>query len=298
MAQPRLNDTPFPPQAELAAFARVAGRWLTVDTALAGDSRASRRQRGSGLMFLEHRDYQPGDDIRRIDWPLTARLERPILREFQAERRADWLLCVDASSSMAVAHGAKWRCAVGLAAAMSYTLLEVGHRVGVAVFADTVMSACLPGRGSAQYLRICRALAAHHPGARGAGARLAGCARQLAGISTAMIFSDFLVADFMAGDLRRVAASCVETHAIQVGDPRDWDLPRTRALELIDVESGERTIWTRDASAARRIEVAAAQHTRSLARLCAAAGILFSTADVSTPWQHSLLRHLGRRSPR
>jgi uncharacterized protein (DUF58 family) len=249
-------------------------------------------------MFLEHRDYQPGDDIRRINWPLTARLARPILREFQAERRADWLLCLDASSSMAAAQNAKWRCAAQLAAGMSYALLELGHRVGVVVFTDTVMSACPPGRGPSQYLRICRTLAAQQPHARGAHSRLGSCASQLSGISTAMIFSDFLVADLMGGDLRRMAASCIETHAIQVGDRREWDLPRARALELIDVESGERTTWIRDRSGARRILDAAAQHTRSLARLCAAAGILFSTAEVSQSWQRSLLSHLARRSPR
>lgn len=288
----------FPAQAELAAFARVAGRLLATDVPRAGDSRATRRQRGSGLIFLEHRDYQPGDDIRHINWPLTARLGRPVVREFQTERRADWLLCVDASSSMASRRGSKWRCAVQLAAGMSYALLELGHRVALALFADGVLRACTPGRGQSQYLRIRGLLGSDAPRELGARSHLGSCAPRLGGISATMVFSDFLAADALRSDLTRFSAQCVETRAIQIVDRHDWQLPAAKALELIDVETGAHASWIPDRSAADGVTAAATDHTRNLARFCAGAGILFSCAEVSSTWQQSLLGHLAAASRR
>lgn len=291
MATAPLTASGLPPQRELAAFARAAGRWLLTSAPRTGESRSARRERGAGLLFLEHRDYQPGDDVRRINWPLTLRHGRPVLRELEAERCADWLVCVDASSSMATMQEAKWRQAKRLAAGMSYALLELGHRVAVALFADAVIGACPLGRGAAQYLRISRLLSCPPPARRGARTAVRSCIPRLTGATSAIVFSDFLTGEASGTDLAGFAARCAQTHAIQVMDRRELQLPPGRTLELIDVETGEQLTWL-PARSDERIAAAAAR-TRWLARICAASGVTFSATEVSTPWQQALLRHLA-----
>lgn len=295
MAAAALKPSGLPPQRELAAFARTIGRWLVTGAPRIGESRSARRERGAGLLFLEHRDYQPGDDVRRINWPLTLRHGRPVLRELEAERHADWLICVDASSSMAAMQEAKWQYAKRLAAGMSYALLELGSRVAVALFADAVVGACPLGRGAAQYLHISRLLSGPPPARRGARTAVRSCIPRLAGASSAIVFSDFLTGEAPGADLAGFAARCAEAHAIQVMDRRELQLPPGRTLELIDVETREQSTWL-PARADQRIAAAAAQRTRSLARACATAGVTFSATEVSTPWQRSLLRHLAGRA--
>jgi uncharacterized protein (DUF58 family) len=295
MAGAALTASGLPAQRELTAFARAAGRWLATSAPHVGEARSARRERGAGLLFLEHRDYQPGDDVRRISWPLTLRHGRPVLRELEAERRADWLVCVDASSSMAAAGAAKWCYARHLAAAMTYALLEIGSRVALALFADGVLGACPAGRGAAQYLHVSRLLSCPPPARRGAGTVVRSCIPRLAGASSALVISDFLTAASPGADLAGFAARCAETHAIQVTDRRELQLPPRRTLELIDVESGEQLTWLA-ARSDERTAAAATARTRALARTCAAAGVTFSAAEVSTPWQRALLRHLADRA--
>lgn len=292
MANAPLTAQGLPPPAELAAFARAAGRWLVTSAPRPGESRSARRERGAGLLFLEHRDYQPGDDFRRINWPLTLRQRRPVLRELEAERRGDWLVCVDASSSMAAMKEAKWQHARRLAAGMSYALLELGCRVGVVLFAEGILGACPLGRGAAQYLKVSRLLSRAPPARRGGGTVIRSCLPRLTGVSSAIVFSDFLTGDAPGADLAGFAARCAETHAIQVSDRRELALPPGRTLELIDVETGEALTWL-PGRADAGIAAAAAKRTRALARTCAASGVTFSATEVSTPWQRSLLHHLA-----
>lgn len=288
----------LPTQAELAAFARAAARMLVTSSPRLGEARAARRERGAGLSFLEHRDYQPGDDVRRISWPLTLKWRRPVLRELEKERRADWLICVDASSSMGTVHEGKWRYAVRLAAGVSYALLELGHRVAAALFTDTVIGACPPGRGASQYLRIGALLCGARPARSGARTQIGACVPRLAGASSAVIVSDFLTVEAPRADLAAFAARCSDTHAIQVNDRRELELPSARTLELIDIETGEQMTWTGGRRSTETAARAAAERTRAIALACAAAAIRFSAAELATPWQHTLLRHLAGGSSR
>jgi uncharacterized protein (DUF58 family) len=288
-------DIELPPNAELTRFARVVGRILSVNAPRLGDLRSTRPQAGAGFLFLEHREYQPGDDIRRINWPLSARWGKPLLRTFQAERRTDWMILVDASSSMGVGQGARWRYAVRLAAASSYALLELGHRVGIGVYTDAVRQLCPPGRGSRQFLRICALLSAARPPPHGSTAVLGSCIPQLAGVSAALVISDFLAdeRDGVARALRRIAAHCSDPHAIQVQNRAEVGLSRGSDFELIDAETGARASWHADETAEQRILANAAEHRQWLSGTCAAAGIRFSAIDVSAAWQSALLRHFA-----
>ena len=292
MAIADLTGPAIPPAHELRAFARAAARLLAVDAPHAGGRRSPRPRRGAGHEFLEHRDYQPNDDSRWIDWLQTARFARPLVREFRAETSRDWLLCVDGSSSMSVAGAVKWRHASRLAAALAYLLLDVGHRVGIAIYASDVARAASAGRGHAQYLRIVRILTGYRPPARDAGSKLGCCAARLPGFAAVVVLSDFLAADGMRAELTRLAATCSPLHALAIGAVAERRLPDGGRLELVDVETGERRAL-RAGVGARADAIAAASEAR-LASFARSAGIAFSRADAAASWQQTLLRHLRR----
>ena len=134
MAKPTLIHAALPSEPELQSFARAAAHLLTERLPHALGSRTVRRQAGVGIQHLDHRDYAAGDEVRHIDWRQTARRRRPIIRRFESESVADWTVVLDASSSMAVQGAAKWQAAVRMAAAISYALLDHGHRAGLLAF--------------------------------------------------------------------------------------------------------------------------------------------------------------------
>ena len=298
MARASLSAAAIPPEHALKAFARLAGRLIAVDPVRAGPRESRRRRPGRGQQFLDHREYRPGDDLRWINWSQTARLGRPIVREFQAEGSRDWVLCVDGSSSMAVAGYVKWRQATRLAAALGYLLLDAGHRVGLAVFAAGVERATACGRGPAQYLRLARALSAHTPPAAGAASRLATCAPYLSGHGGAIVLSDFLAADGMRTDLVRLAAVCEPLHALAITATAERRLPAHGPFELVDVESGARRRVPGDHESDAAADRAAARLGAELAQFARTAGIVLGAADADRPWQSVLLAHLrGGREP-
>lgn len=285
-----------PPEAELRAFAQIAARLLVDPPARAGGSRALRRRAGSGLEYLDHRDHVDGDERRSIDWRQSARWGRLIVRRTQADAASDWFVCLDASSSMAAAEGGKWRFATCCAAALSYALLDLGHRVGLLVFAGELLAACPAGRGATQFPRLMRTLGARRPEPSGAASRLVSCLPAVQGAASAFVLSDFLAPGLLRRDLGALSRRCVETHAVQILSRRELELPDLDHLLLVDSESGERLDWQpteRDAAPA-----AAAAMTRELLAFCAASRIRFSSWDTATGWRAALAGHLGRaRAP-
>lgn len=145
------------PEDALRRFARLAAPLLQGSAARSYGPRAARNRPGRGLEFLDTRVYEPGDDVRTIDWRQSARGRHLVVRRYRDETAADWFLCVDCSGSMHWG-GAKWPLAVQLAMALSYTLLYAGHRVAVLLFSDRVRAMANLGRGPQQFARVMRTL--------------------------------------------------------------------------------------------------------------------------------------------
>ena len=203
MATSSLIRTALPSERELQSFAAVAAQLLIDRQPRTPGSRTTMRRAGVGIQHFDHRDYAPGDEVRHIDWRQTARRRQPVVRRFESESVADWTIVLDASSSMA-AHGAtKWRAAVRMAAAMSYALLQLGHRVGLLVFGGRVLSHCPRGRGQHHYALIARLLATQQPAPAGERSELGVCVRHLHGAASVFTISDFLADDEMRHDLAR-----------------------------------------------------------------------------------------------
>jgi uncharacterized protein (DUF58 family) len=294
MAQPDLNATALPAQAELQSFARAAAHLLAERQLRAPGMRVVKRKAGVGIQHLDHRDYRPGDEVRHIDWRQTARRRRPIVRQFESEAVSDWVVMLDLSSSMAVNGGPKWQAAARGAAAMSYALLELGHRVGLLAFGRGVRAECRRGRGLAHYAGVVRLLGSLRPATVGEPSDLGACARRLRGDASVIVFSDFLADDEMRRDLAALLERSTSLHALQVGHARETAVTLAGEADLVDVETGERLAARLDASAATVAAAERAAMTRRLHDFCERSGIAFTAWDVQRPWQQTLIEHLAR----
>lgn len=293
MAAPALTHAALPAEPQLRAFARAAGHLLSERQPRASGARAVGRRPGAGIELHDHRNYVPGDEVRHIDWRLTARRQQTVVRRFEAESVSDWTIVIDASSSMTAGGGRRWHAALQAAAAMCYAPLQLGHRVGLLAFGERVLAHCPRGRGRHHYAAIAALLSSLQPDALGQRSALGACARHLHGKASVFVISDFLADDEMRHDLTVLASRCTALHALQLGCVDDLSLPAAGDVELLDVETGEQQPARIDAAA---LAFAAAERAAMTARLrgfCSRAGIAYSDWDLAQSWQQTLVQHLA-----
>jgi uncharacterized protein (DUF58 family) len=215
----------------------VANR--TVDDLLAGQYKSVFR--GRGMEFDEVREYQPGDDIRTIDWNVTARTGAPFIKRFCEERELTVLLLVDVSASGVFGSGsqAKLDMAVEMAALLMFSALKNNDKVGLLTFADNICDYYPPRKGKANVLRLIRQLVAVTPVA--AETNLAAALEYLNRVQKRRAVV-FLLSDFLAPDARRAMAIANRRHdlvAVTISDPREETLPDVGFVTLQDAETGE-----------------------------------------------------------
>ncbi len=292
MATSSLIRAALPSEPELQSFASAAAQLLIDRQPRTQGTRTFKRRAGIGIQHFDHRDYTPGDEVRHIDWRQTARRRHPIVRRFESETVSDWTIVLDASSSMAVNGAAKWRAAVRMAAAMSYALLQLGHRVGLLVFGERVLSQCPRGRGQPHYAFIARQLATLQPAPKGERSELGVCARQLHGAASVFAISDFLADDEMRRDLGAIQQRCTALHLMQVIDFAETRLSSAEDVDLEDIETGERMPWHASEHAGTLATLERDAMTTRLRSFCRRSGVAFSEWEIRQPWQHVLLQHL------
>jgi uncharacterized protein (DUF58 family) len=292
MATSALIRAALPSEPELQAFASAAAQLLIERQSGTQGTRTVSRRAGVGLQHLDHRDYAPGDEVRHIDWRQTARRRHPVVRRFESEAVSDWTVLIDASSSMAAHGAAKWRAAIRMAAALSYALLQLGHRVGLLAFGERVLAECLRGRGQHHYAAIARLLAAMQPAPAGEGSELGVCARHLHGAASVFTLSDFLADDEMRHDLGAITQRCTALHVMQMSYGADTRLRVAGDFDLVDVETGARMHAHAGDHANALAAAERAAMTARLRSFCARSGVAFTDWDITQSWQHTLLRHL------
>src|SRR4051812_31677746 len=178
--------------------------------------------KGRGIEVADVRDYEPGDDVRSIDWNVTARVGRPFIKGFVEERELTVILAVDLSGSGAfgTAGKAKSRIAVELAAVLALAAAQNNDRVGLLIFTERVELFLPPRKGRTHILRVMRELLNFEP--RGRGTDVAGAVGHLARMlrKRALVF---VVSDFLAPAFERelrLASRRHEVIAVSVADPR------------------------------------------------------------------------------
>jgi len=200
--------------------------------------------RGRGLEFSEVREYQPGDDVRTIDWNVTARMGAPYVKRFVEERELTVVLAVDVSASQrfGTAERRKDEVAAELGALLAFAAVANNDRVGLLAFTDGVEAFVPPRKGSRHVLRLVRDLLSLRPARPGTdiAAAVGYLQRALRRRAIVFLISDFLDEGFEAA--LRPAARRHDIIALMLSDPRELELPAVGLIEAEDAETGER-VW-------------------------------------------------------
>jgi uncharacterized protein (DUF58 family) len=200
--------------------------------------------KGRGMAFSEVRPYQPGDEIRAIDWNVTARMGDPFVKVFAEERELTALVAVDRSASQeaGLSPQAKAEVAAEIAGLLVFSALENGDRAGLVLFTDRIERYVPPRRGRKHGLRLITETLAFRP--QGRGTNLAGALGHItqAQRRRAVVF---VVSDFLAGDYEQALAVAARRHdvvPVVVSDPVEEELPAaglSGLWPLADAETGE-----------------------------------------------------------
>lgn len=257
--------------------------------------------KGRGMEFADVREYQPGDDVRSIDWNVTARAGRPFVKRFTEERELSVLLAVDlsGSGSFGTADKTKRELCCEIAALLIFAAVKKGDRAGVLIFTDHVEHFIPPRKGSRHALRLIRELLAFEP--EHSGTRFMAAAEHITHVLRRRSLV-FMVSDFLGPDLEPAVRRLAPRHdlvAIDMSDPRDLELAPAGLMDVEDPETG-RTMLI-DTSSRRVREAyrtamldAAEQRARILERL----GIDRLTLTTASPYVHELVRFFKQRERR
>ena len=196
--------------------------------------------RGRGMEFDEVREYQPGDDVRTIDWNVTARTGAPFVKRFCEERELTVIFLVDISASGAFGSGerSKLDMVVEVAAMLMFSALKNNDKVGLITFCDDVIDYFPPRKGKVNVLHLIRQLVAVEPVPRETD--LNSALEFLSKVQKRRAVA-FMISDFLAPPARHAMAVCSKRHdliAMTVADPRERTLPDVGFVSLRDAESG------------------------------------------------------------
>jgi uncharacterized protein (DUF58 family) len=210
-----------------------------VETAFAGDYHSVFK--GRGMNFEEVREYQPGDEIRAIDWNVTARLGSPFVKKFTEERELTVMLIVDVSASgnFGSTSQSKRELAAEVACLLAFSAIRNNDKVGLLLFSDRLELFIAPKKGRSHTLRIIREILFFNPTGRGTNAATALDHLNKIVTRRAVVF---FISDFQAPDFSRALAVTARRHdliAIRIQDERESILPPIGIITLEDAETGD-----------------------------------------------------------
>ena len=244
--------------------------------------------KGRGMSFAEVREYRIGDDVRDIDWNVTARSRKPHIKVYEEERELTMMLMVDVSGSrmFGTTDLLKKNIITELAAVLAFSASQTGDKVGCIFFSDKVEKFIPPKKGRSHILAIIRELVGFVPESNGTA--ISEAVRYLTGVNkkrcTAFLLSDFLNAkrdDEALNDALKIASSRHDIIALKVTDPREKEMPDVGIVELQDAETG-RKVWVDTASRAVRNHYAEAWNEREAKTRDLLLHNRIDIADIST----------------
>jgi len=257
--------------------------------------------KGRGMEFAEVRDYVPGDDVRTIDWNVSARMGHPFVKKFTEERELTVVLVVDASGSERFGTGpsTKMQMAAEISALLAFSAIRNNDRVGLLLFTDRTELFLSPRKGREHGLRVLRELLAIEPVGRGT--RIASALQYLQRVVTKRAVV-FLLSDFQDEgyeQVLRVAARRHDVVAISLADPREEQLPNVGLIAVRDPESGELGVIDAGNS---RVRQAYADHARrtqdALRETVRRTGVDLLELSTSEPYEIPFVRFFHERARR
>ena len=257
--------------------------------------------KGRGIEFDEVREYQPGDEVRSIDWNVTARTGRPYIKRFVEERELTVVFLIDLSRSMAFgsARYLKSRLATELCAVLAFSAIKNQDKVGLLLFTDHVERFIPPDKGPKHVLRVIREVLSFEPS--GHGTDLGGALDYLNRVTRGKAVV-FVVSDFFSEDARAQLAIANRRHdviAVYLVDPRQEEMPAVGWLRLEDAETGERLALRAGPARLRNAYAQWAQSQRTrVQRMTRAAGVDLVEVRTDQPYMDPLLKFFRQRAAR
>lgn len=274
-----------------------------VDDQLSGDYHSTFK--GQGVEFDEVRPYLAGDDVRAIDWNVTARMGEPFIKRYAEERELTVLFMVDISGSQS--YGSVQRSKAELAAEvtslLALTAIRNQDKIGLVLFSDHIIKYIPPRKGRQPVMRIVREVLAAEDDATGA-TSIAEAIKFLNGVQKRKAVV-FLVSDFMQSaedkaateKLLRVTARRHDVVCINVSDPAEHELPNAGLVELEDPETGELVLVDTSSAAVRRAYAAnAANAAAALDKFFARSGIDRIAVATNKPYIQDVRALFKRRA--
>jgi uncharacterized protein (DUF58 family) len=275
-----------------------------VNTLFSGDYKSSFK--GRGIEFLDVREYLPGDDVRTIDWKVTARSGRPFVKKYAEERELVVILLVDASGSdrFGTKRLFKLEQAAQVAATLAFSAIRNNDKVGLVFFTDHIEKYVPPKKGRVHVLRLIRDILYFEPEHRGTDAAqaLEFLMHVLKRRAIVFLISDLMGDTYRPDAMRQPLGIVARKHdlvVISVSDPSEKELPRLGLVEMEDAETGElATVDTSDPVLRKHFIESQSARQEAAERLFRQLGIdhiPVSTAEDFTKKLHQFFQKRARR---
>ncbi len=257
--------------------------------------------RGRGMEFAEVREYDPGDDVRTIDWNVSARMGHPFVKKFTEERELTVVLAVDVSGSerFGTETHTKMQISAEISALLAFSAIRNNDRVGLLLFTDRVETYIPPRKGREHGLRVLREVLAFDPEGRGTDVTQALDYLRHVMTKRAVVF---LVSDFQDEGFERTLRVFSRKHdviAVSVTDPRESTLPSGGLVAVEDPETGELGVIDTGSSRVRQLYAAAAEADRGRVReTFRRTGVDLLELTTDEPYETPLVRFFRERARR
>ena len=257
--------------------------------------------KGQGIEFADVREYVPVDDIRTIDWNVTARSQRPFVKKFVEERELTVVFIVDQSGSQSFGTQGRLKSelAAEITALLAFSAVRNKDKIGLLIATDQVEKYIPVKKGRTHVLRVVREILYFQPKHRGTELKAALEYLNRVLTRTAVVF---LISDFMDQNFEKALRITCQRHdliAIQLVDPREQTLPPAGLVEIEDAESGERTLVDlSDSRVRKRFEETAKRREEDLDRLFKSFGVDRVVIDTSKPYAEPLVKFFQAREKR
>lgn len=294
-----MSATGVPPEV-LRAVRRIEIRTRRlVQESMAGEYHSVFR--GRGMEFSEVREYQVGDDIRAIDWNVSARMGHPFVKKFVEERELTVFLAVDVSGSKEFGSRlrTKGELAAEVSALLAFSAIKNNDRVGAILFTGQVEKYIPPKKGRTHVLRLIREVLSYRPNdlRTDIGAALEFAGKVLRRHCVLFLISDFLDEGYERA--LRIVSRKYDLVALAIEDPREKELPAVGLIEVEDAETGRRRILdTSDPALARELADRAASRGDKLAGSFRSAGADLVRLSTAEPYDVPLVRYFEERARR
>lgn len=257
--------------------------------------------KGRGMEFDEVREYQPGDEVRTIDWNVTARMDHPYVKRFVEERELTVMLLVDMSASGAFGtiNRTKNELAAELGAVLAFSAIRNKDKVGLILFTDRIEKFIPPRKGTRHVLRVIRELLYFKPEGRGTDIT---CALEYLNKVTIRKSVSFVISDFLTTGFQKALQIANKRHdviSVLVEDPREREFPAAGIIELEDLEKGESILVdTRDTAVRHEYTLLTNKQRTDTLSLFRKAGVDCIEVNTKGPYTEALVKFFRMRERR